>query len=41
MTAAELPADACTLAEDADLAPLWQAVHQRLCQVDNPAELVL
>ncbi|WP_120021318.1 hypothetical protein [Amycolatopsis panacis] len=39
MTPAELPASARALAEDADLAPLWQAVHQRLCQVDEPAEL--
>jgi uncharacterized protein (TIGR02679 family) len=39
MTPAELPANARALAEDADLAPLWQAVHQRLCQVEEPAEL--
>ncbi|HKS44296.1 MAG TPA: TIGR02679 domain-containing protein [Amycolatopsis sp.] len=39
MTPAELPANARALANDADLAPLWQAVHQRLCQVDEPAEL--
>jgi uncharacterized protein (TIGR02679 family) len=39
VTAVELPANARALAEDADLAPLWQAVYQRLCQVQEPAEL--
>ncbi|MFJ7212884.1 DUF2399 domain-containing protein [Amycolatopsis sp. NPDC098790] len=39
MTAAELPGAARALAEDTDLAPLWQAVHQRLCQLDDPTEL--
>jgi uncharacterized protein (TIGR02679 family) len=41
MTAAELPADARALAEDADLSPLWKAVHHRLCRADEPAELAM